>query len=39
MEELFNKCELCPRKCMVNRNIGEIGYKAKIPLWMFGFLY
>ena len=26
MEELFNKCELCPRKCMVNRNIGEIGY-------------
>ena len=26
MEELFNKCELCPRKCMVYRNIGEIGY-------------
>ena len=26
MEELFNKCELCPRKCMVNRNIGKIGY-------------
>lgn len=26
MEKLFNKCELCPRKCMVNRNIGEIGY-------------
>lgn len=26
MEELFNKCELCPRKCRVNRNNNEIGY-------------
>lgn len=26
MEELFNKCMLCPRECKVNRNNNEIGY-------------
>ena len=26
MEELFNICMLCPRKCGVNRNNGELGY-------------
>jgi putative pyruvate formate lyase activating enzyme len=26
MEELFNKCILCPRECKVNRNKGELGY-------------
>ena len=26
MEELFNKCNICPRECNVNRNKGEIGY-------------
>ena len=26
MEELFSKCMLCPRKCEVNRNNGELGY-------------
>lgn len=26
MEELLNKCEICPRKCRVNRNNGELGY-------------
>lgn len=26
MSKLFNKCMLCPRKCMVNRNKGELGY-------------
>lgn len=26
MKEMFDKCKLCPRKCMVNRNKGEIGY-------------
>ena len=26
MEELLNECCLCPRKCKVNRNIGELGY-------------
>lgn len=26
MNELFDKCTLCPRKCMVNRNNGELGY-------------
>lgn len=26
MEELLNKCEICPRKCKVNRNNGELGY-------------
>ena len=26
MEELFNKCEICPRRCKVNRNKNELGY-------------
>lgn len=26
MEELFNRCTICPRECKVNRNKGEIGY-------------
>ena len=26
MEELFNVCEICPRKCRVNRNKKELGY-------------
>lgn len=26
MNVLFDKCLLCPRKCMVNRNKGQIGY-------------
>lgn len=26
MEELFNKCKICPRECMVNRNKKELGY-------------
>lgn len=26
MNELFNKCEICPRECKVNRNNNEIGY-------------
>lgn len=26
MEELFNKCTLCPRECKVNRNKKELGY-------------
>ena len=26
MEELFSRCEICPRKCKVNRNDGEFGY-------------
>jgi putative pyruvate formate lyase activating enzyme len=26
MEELLSKCMLCPRKCGVNRNKGELGY-------------
>ena len=26
MEELFSKCEICPRKCGVNRNNNELGY-------------
>lgn len=26
MKEEFNRCELCPRKCFVNRNCGEVGY-------------
>lgn len=26
MKELLNKCEICPRKCKVNRNNGELGY-------------
>ncbi|MGN1299436.1 MAG: radical SAM protein [Candidatus Scatovivens sp.] len=31
MNKLLGKCELCPRKCKVNRNKGEIGFcRAKI---------
>ena len=26
MEELLNSCELCPRRCKVNRNNNELGY-------------
>ena len=26
MEELFNRCNLCPRGCNVNRNNDEVGY-------------
>ncbi len=26
MDELYNNCKLCPRKCEVNRNQGEEGY-------------
>ena len=26
MHYLFNKCELCPRECRVNRNTGELGF-------------
>lgn len=26
MEELFSKCNLCPRECSVNRNNKELGY-------------
>lgn len=26
MEELLNKCTICPRECKVNRNKNEIGY-------------
>ena len=26
MNELLNKCEICPRKCGVNRNNNELGY-------------
>lgn len=26
MEELFNRCEICPRRCLVNRNNNEKGY-------------
>ena len=26
MDELFNKCNLCPRECSVNRNNKELGY-------------
>ena len=26
MEELFNKCNICPRNCNVNRNNNELGY-------------
>jgi len=43
MNELLNKCTLCPRNCMVNRNNGEIGYcrannkikiaKAYLHMW------
>lgn len=26
MNDLLNKCEICPRNCKVNRNIGELGF-------------
>ena len=26
MNELLNKCMLCPRNCGVNRNQGEVGF-------------
>ena len=26
MKELLSKCEICPRKCGVNRNNNELGY-------------
>ncbi len=26
MNNLLNKCTLCPRNCMINRNKGEVGY-------------
>ena len=26
MIEVFNKCNLCPKNCNVNRNLGEIGF-------------
>ncbi|MBQ8192753.1 MAG: radical SAM protein [Bacilli bacterium] len=26
MEELFNRCEICPRRCLANRNNNEKGY-------------
>lgn len=35
MNELLNKCALCPRNCMVNRNTGELGFcksKNKIKI-------
>ena len=37
MNQLLEKCELCPRKCKINRNKGEIGFcragqKLKIAL-------
>lgn len=43
MNELLNKCALCPRNCMVNRNTGELGFcksenkikiaKAYLHMW------
>lgn len=43
MEELFNNCQLCPRKCLINRNRGELGFcragnkikiaKAYLHMW------
>jgi len=43
MNELLNKCALCPRNCMVNRNKGELGFckssnkikiaKAYLHMW------
>ena len=43
MYELLNECVLCPRKCMINRNNGEIGFckagnklkiaKAYLHMW------
>ncbi len=26
MNDMLNKCMLCPRKCMINRNKGELGF-------------
>ena len=26
MREIFNKCNLCPKRCLVNRNLGEFGF-------------
>ena len=26
MKDVLNNCNLCPRKCSVNRNCGELGY-------------
>ena len=26
MNEILNKCNLCPKKCLVNRNSGEVGF-------------
>ena len=38
MEELFNKCKICPRECMVNRNKKELGYcKASSKLKIGGY--
>lgn len=38
MEELFNKCNLCPRECNVNRNNNELGYcKANNKLKIGGY--
>lgn len=38
MEELFDKCRLCPRECKVNRNKGELGYcKASNKLVIGGY--
>ncbi len=43
MEKLLNKCRLCPRQCLVNRNKGELGFcragakmkiaKAYLHMW------
>lgn len=43
MKELLDKCTLCPRKCMINRNNGEVGFcnagnklriaKAYLHMW------
>ena len=43
MNELLNECVLCPRRCMINRNNGEIGFckagnkfkiaKAYLHMW------
>ena len=43
MNEMLNKCKLCPRNCLVNRNRGEIGFckarnkikiaKAYLHMW------
>lgn len=38
MEELLNKCMLCPRECKVNRNNNEVGYcKASNKLKIGGY--